>query len=703
MLKLDQNTKALKFMKSTNISANIAIAFVVALFAGILLASDKTHLKSDTDGKSFKESSELLVDGAATTFDTPSPKKINIFPSHPRIMFRSSDIQPIREKLKDPLYIRLDETIKKDRTKFTGPCSQALVFALYKDREAFAFAKEKLLAGEVHRWGWPYYENQWVFAWACVYDWIADGLTATEKAQAWKAFRSKIGGKFNFDAFENKGQFRANFETNHNDHWGKEVTPYEGIVALAIHGDGVADGWANWTIEKIREQHRSFCSPWGKHGMIDWTNLMAMDTGGSQAATGPTNVTGYVGFYIGPNMLAAGAWSSATDQNLWPKMNFFRYWPIWNTYANATPLSKDDFGLDTMEVVSGKYKTYDSDMAGLANWYQRQYGTSDKKSTLIPRVIWGDSRVTPKSPSDLDLPLAKFLRGADICVSRNNWEKQGTIVAMRSRYIDTLRYEGESGCLWVYQGHSPILVRPRTGKWRDQATSCSGLGFRNAQISRNRLGTKQGAGETYWGAGPKRVGNAYDAANNPGYFSDCLSKEVIRKDFVQFTTNVGKLYIFEGVDFAQRTLVHFPEKELIVTIDQFEIDPNVEYYSTLRLVDAPIIQGNQITWDKAAATVLAFNSQQPIWIGGKDKELLTPWGQWVTAKKYGRGYSKDAKKRKLFGSGSVWTYGKGSNTIVAAIRLHSKIAPKITRDDSGVMIDGTRIQINHKEVTVKSD
>ena len=689
-------------MKLSTCSAIVRIIFIVGILSNVYLAGSKIWMQKQTQGKSFAKSSELLVEGTPTTFDTPSPEKINVIQSHPRIMFRSSDVKSIQEKLRDPLYAQDYKTIKNDRTRFTGSCSQALVFALYKDKEAFVFAKEKLLAGEIERWGWPYYENQWVFAWACAYDWIAEGLTAGEKAQAWKAFRSKIGKQFNFDAFENSGEFNSEFETNHNDHWGKKATPYEGIVALAIHGDGIADEWASWTIEKIREQHRSFCSPWGKHGMIDWTNLMALDTGGSQAATDITNVSGYVGFYIGPCMLVTGAWSSATDQNLWPKMNSFRYWPVWNTYANSKPLNGGGIGLGTMEVVSGKYKELDPDMAGLANWYLRQYGTSDKKSNLIQRIIWGDLRVIPKSPNDLNLPLAKFLRGADTCVSRNSWGKRGTLVAMRSRYIDTLRYEGESGCYWIYEGHSPILVRPRGGKWRDKATSCSGLGFRDARISRNRLGTNQGAGETYWGAGPKRVGNAYDGANKPGYFSDCLSKELVGKDFVQFTTNIGKLYIFEGVDFAQRTLINFPKKELVVTIDQFDIDPNLEYYSTLRLVDEPTIQGNQVVWDKAAATVLAFKSQEPMWIGGKEKELLTPWNQWA-AKKYTRGYSTDATKRNRFGVGSVWTYGKGSNTIVTAIKLHSKIAPKITRDNSVVTIDGTKIQINQNDVTVKSD
>ena len=106
--------------------------------------------------------------------------------------------------------------------------------------------------------------------------------------------------------------------------------------------------------------------------------------------------------------------------------------------------------------------------------------------------------------------------------------------------------------------------------------------------------------------------------------------------------------------------------------------------------------------DKAAATGLAFKSEEPKWIDGTEKELRTRWNQGA-AKKHARGYSTDATKRNRFGVGSVWTYGKGSNTIVTAIKLHSKIAPKITRDNSVVTIDGTKIQINQNDVTVKSD
>lgn len=652
--------------------------------------------------KSFAGSSTLLVDGVETTFDTPSPKELKIVESHPRIMFRVSEIRDLQEKLGHPLYAQSLKNLKKDTSPYTGPSSHALLYALYKNPESFAFAKEKLLACEIEKWGWPYYDNQWIFVWACTYDWINSGLTDAEKANAWAKFRSRVGDGFNFKAFEETGEYRADFETNHNDHWGKDATPYEGVVALAIHGDGVADEWAEWTISRIREEHRSFCTPWGKHGMIDWLNLMAFDTGGSQAETGPSNAAGYVGFYVGPTMLMTGAWDSATDQDIWRQMNFFRYWPLWNTYDNDTPLDSFNFGLDTMEIVAGKYKQIDPEMASLGAWYVKQYGASDKGTTLIPKLIWGDRRVAPKSPSELGLPLARFLRGADICISRDSWKKSGIMVAMRSRYLDTLRFEGESGCTWIYQDHAPVLVRPKTGKWRDVAATCSGLGFRDSRIKKNRLGSRQGAGATYWAAASDRVQNAFDAANIDKYFPDCLTKQQFEPEFHLFSTRFEHLYKFKGVHFAQRTLIHFPNRELVVTVDQFEIDGEIEYYSTLRLVDEPNIDKNEVIWKTAAAKILAFDGNSPVWIGGREKELMTPWNEWQATRKYAPGYSDNLEKRTRMGSGSVWTYGKGSNTVVTAIKLNSAVAPVVTQTKTGVRIDGASIRISERDVAIEA-
>ncbi len=659
--------------------------------------------ETSIDRESLLEATKIMVNAQETQFDTPSPTDFQVVDSHPRIMFRKSEIASLKEKLLHPEYKSSLAFLRKDRSAGTGATSAGLLYAIFDDAEAFGRAKNRLLSCDFRKWNWPYYDNQWVFVWACVYDWLSDGLTKAEKEQAWAAFREKASAELNIAAFEKRGEFQKEFETNHNDAWGKLAAPYEGIVALAIYDDGVADEWAKWTIDKILKQHRSFCTPWGKHGMIDWTNLMALDTGGSQAETAHTNTAGYIGFYAGPTMLMTGAWDSATNQDIWSQTNFFRYWPHWNTYDNETPLSASELGLGIMEVVAGRFQKIDPDMSSLAAWYLDQYGRSETAANLIPAIIWGDRRIKAKSPGDLEMPKAKFLRGADVCVSRDNWEKTGTIVAMRSRYIDTLRFEGDSGCTWIYRNHEPILVRPRTGKWRDTAANCSGLGFRNPKIKKERLGTKRGAGATYWGAPPGRVKNASDAANLAGYFPDCLAKEVHKPTYSLFSTQFQQLYLFDGVDFAQRTLVHFPDRQLVILVDQFEIDPGIEYYSTIRLPVAPQISGQEIIWNDSSATVLAFDGTQPSWIGGEKEELLAPWGKWLGARKYKSGYSSVPEKKRRFGEGTVWTYGQGTNTIVTAISLDSKVAPKLKQTATGVDVAGIQIRCDKREVNVDSE
>ncbi|MCO8122506.1 hypothetical protein NHH03_12225 [Stieleria sp. TO1_6] len=437
--------------------------------------------------------------------------------------------------------------------------------------------------------------------------------------------------------------------------------------------------------------------------MIDWMNLMALDTGGCQASTDDDNAAGYNGFYAGATMLVTGSWNSATDQHLWEKMNFFRYWPLWNTYDNDTPLLQNGFGLGIMEVVAGRYKELDPAMAGLANWYSAQHGPSDKSATFLPGLIWGDRRVAAKSPQELKLPLAKFLRGADVCISRDSWQADGLLVGMRSRYLDTLRYEGASGCVWIYRQNQPILVRPRSGKWRDQATTCSGLGFRDPNVVNKRLGTSQGAGATYWGRGIGRVDNALVAANVGDYFPNCLSQAIVEPAFHIFTTRLDPLYTFDEVERAERTLVHFPQDNLVVIVDQFEIPESIEYYSTLRLPDTPDISETTVAWSNAVANVVSFDGTRPIWIGGAEKELMTPWGEWITSRKFAPGYSRDDEKRLRYGLGSVWTHGKGSNTIVSAIHVGSKQAPSIERLPTGVRVAGYSFDLSGGNVRLLTD
>lgn len=677
-----------------------AMAFITTVFSTVVMP--RGILAEDRIMDAFNRSQTLLIDGKETSFDTPSPDAISVRATHPRLMANADDIELLREKLSGPLYLKDVNQLIRDRSDSTGPASSALVHLLYDDRQALAFAKDRLLRCEIKKWGWPFYDSQWVFAWACTYDWLHNSLTDNEKVLAWENFRDRVGDEFNFSAFENSDKFLQPFATNHNDEWGKRVTPYEGVVALAIHGDGVADAWAQWTLDQIRQQHHSFCSPWGRHGMIDWMNLMSMDTGGSQAETADDNAAGYIGFYAGPTMLVTGAWSSATDQNLWSEMNFFRYWPLWNTYDNDSPLQPGGLGLGVMESVAGKYSSIAPEMAGLASWYLQQHGRSDSGATFLPRLIWGDLRLPATSPDDLNLPTAKYLRGADLFVSRSNWSDSGVSVAMRSRYLDTLRYEGESGCIWVYRNQKPILVRPRTGKWHDKASSCSGLGFRNPRLPDGGLGTSEGACSTYWGLGPRRAQNAFDAATRIGYFPNCQTKLVANASTRLSSTRMDHLYHFDGVRFAQRTLVHVPGKDLIVTFDQFEIDDHIQYYSTMRLPIAPSIQRSKIVWGNSAASVLSFDGAQPIWIGGEQKELLTPWGEWKKAKKFVPGYSVDEEARNTFGLGSVWTHGTGGNTVVTAIRTGSKTPPSIHRMEGTITVDGVTFEVSDREVHVSN-
>jgi len=625
-----------------------------------------------TNQKSFLKASQLLVNGEPTDFKSGPKHEIFIRSTHPRLMFNAADIDAIRIKLKSPEYRKELAYLegKKAKTRYGGASIQAFRWQIFGDKKARELAKRQLLSGKIDRWGHPFSKVQWMFAWATTYDWLSDSLTQEERKQAWESVKSKMGK--NMSSYLDQS-YAPHFDMNHNDSWGRRLSPYEAAVAIAIHGDGVDDALAEHILSKCVEGHESFLSP---YVMLDWLNLMALDSGGSQASHDSDNVSGYAGMYAYSCLLYHGYWTSGAGDNLWDRSNFYRFFPLWNTYDNDSPLRNN--GLAIMEVVAGRYQKSGPDMSALAAWYLKEFGFGEiNNNFLLPKLIWGDRRIIPRSPEALGLPLAKHLRGADCFVSRSSWSKNATVVNVATRTLDHLRYDPAPGVISIYQDGKPILVDTRKGKWRRKPVTASGV-----QLGR-------GVGSMYWKPPHqfykriRRPTSTLQVVSNSAYYPNCLKESESNGLYHSVTVKYDHLSLDKGTNSAFRTVIHlYQSPEFVVVVDQWEVGNKTDTLINWRLVSEPQIAGNTFTWDGAAATVLNAATDSTLqWVGGIGHELERLDGSWGGDKKagYKPGYGKSKGRLNRMGLGNVYLAGKGSNQCVTIIEIGASEPPEVVQ------------------------
>lgn len=654
----------------------------------------------------FSECAELLVDGKATDFHTPAGSPPPIGLPHPRLMFTESGRDAIRRKLADPAYAHeralLTETIASPEPGDESVL--AFAWQIWADESARDRAITKLVQGDIQKWGFPYYGPQWVFVWAVMYDWLAEAMSTEQRAAAWTRFNERDGShKTSNLQLLQRGERAPKFNMNHNDSWGKLPACFEAAVAFAIRGDGLADELAESIIASIFADDPSFCSP---YRMLDWLNLMALDSGGTQAGHDVSDFDGYNGFYIASTLLLTGYWESATGENLWARNNFYRYFPLWATYDSHVPLLAK--GTEVMDVVAGRYRDIDPDMAALAAWQLQQRGKeTSKRAHLLPRLIWGDRRVQAKSPAELALPLARHLRGADMFVSRHSWDTDAVVVNLATRTLDTLRYEPYPGAISIYRDDVPILVDSRKGKWRRKIHGTSAV-----DIYRKGANVKNGIGSMY-GARPRRFRklarpeSAEEIITHGAYYPNALKQQRITDWYHSATVHYEHLLIDERASRAERTMIHIkpvtvPGRtgEYVVVIDRIEAPDDLDNITGWRLASEPRVSGNGFVWDGAAATILDEQARAPQWIGGAGREMETPNGSWGGDKKggYVPGYSSEPERARRFGIGSVYLVGTGSELTVTIIEIDATEPPTATWTEPG-----SGIEFGHFELEIRPE
>ena len=567
----------------------------------------------------------------------PPPVSERILRPHPRLFINQQMLPKLREKLAAPVYAEDLEVLRDSN----NPTDQAFLYVVFGDKTAGEAAKRALLSAKIPEWGGLEKRIRSIQA-AVMYDWLYDMLSPSEREQAIGVLKNII--QKDLTRLEDQG-----VQYYFNDMWARGPA-FVTVVALALSGD---DKWADKVVASAYRDPKKAFSPY-LGGAIDALNTIAADTGGGHQVgiTGQPG-SGYESMFLIGAGLFINAWQSATGEDIVSRTRYFELFPYYLTYAylNVTPFG--EAALQTLEYITG---IAPEQSASLAHWLINHQGRA--KYALVFRLILGDlTRSVPRSPEELALPLATYLQGADLVVSRTGWSENDLSVFMFARYWDFARFEPESGGVSIYLGGEPLLVRGILGKSIYGHYSNSSL-----WIWRDgRMAKTLGQGSTYKNKlnnldrHTERALTAADVLDpdKAEYRPETLVDFSVGVEGVRATTRYERLLKLEGVKRAERTLHHQGNRVRI--LDELEAPKGTRVAWSLRLPEAPVIDGQTITTSNLKITLL-HPKANVYWSGGEGKELLGPSGEWHGSNKHGytAGYSVSAEKASHYGIGYVF-------------------------------------------------
>lgn len=566
--------------------------------------------------------------------------------AHPRLLVTEESLPALRKKLAHPVYAEDMKALAKS----SSPNNLAFRYLVFGDEKAGLKAKQALLKGKVPRMGGLESAITKV-QFALLYDWLYPMLTPEERTMA-VARISKIFKLGQKREKKKKKEPKRGDGLNHyyfNDLWGRG-SAFNTLLALALADDLQ---WADTVVKRAASgSHRAFSPYLG--GAVDVLNSMSLDSGGGHQAgikNGPG--TGYESmFMIGAGLFMHG-WASATGDKLLEKTNYFEKLPYYLAYGYHNYLPIGDAGRQVLEYSTGSSSP---EASSLAAWLLETEGRA--KYALLFRVILGDLTKNPaKSPEQLNLPLATYLNGADLVVSKTGWGASDISVFMFARHWDTSRYEPDSGLLSIYKGNTPILVRGIAGKQPYNFSNNSGLWI----WSDKKLRKTVGQGSTYWNKlnnFPKSTLRAlsaeavFDPANNE-YRPETLKKFTVGVGGTFAEVEYSSLLKQKGIKEARRQIIH--KGNNIEVSDIIRAPKSVNVAVSFRLAEVPEIDGARIKLRDATITILS-PGMSANWVGGVGSELIGPVGAWHGNKKHGYvpGYGKDVGRARRYGLGNLF-------------------------------------------------
>jgi hypothetical protein len=395
-----------------------------------------------------------LVDGKI-------PQPFAIRPSHPRLLITAENKPEIVEKIREApaIWCRVIEEAERgsgeDLVLACGAIYQVgLVrgFRYPRSREAyghkgvaelmtFDFAKNR--GGGTGNWGCG------LLMAPLGYDWLYDLLSEDQKREL---VRRMV-------ALKSHEEFVEGF----NSPGGAGM-----LLGLAFYGDGVDDAAAKELVD-------TYWDIWWNPHTDQSRNLAAL----LRYLEGGGNTEGLGYFQRNwPFFRTIAAWKTATGQDYFAHMGYFRVVPYWMAHSfvparRGEPLYPVPFAKwhASREATSnprlnllvgtatGYLKDVDPQGAALARWWVDRFRGYTELG-LVNGLLIGDPRVPPRSPAELDLDTTLVMRGLNNVYMRSGWnDPDVTVVAfantrflMRGASSNCFSLWKNRGALFLYRG-----------------------------------------------------------------------------------------------------------------------------------------------------------------------------------------------------------------------------------------------------------
>ncbi|KAA5546275.1 hypothetical protein FYK55_05155 [Roseiconus nitratireducens] len=514
------------------------------------------------------------------------PPRDTVFSSdHPRILVTNESLFALREKLRDPLYAADVATVRSSN----NATDKAFCYLVWGDQTKGREAVEALLGWRIGMWpGMEDRANQ--LQSILMYDWLYGLMSIQEREQAQKVILDQL------DQGLDSAQYYWSTEWGYLGSW-------KVVAALALDND--------WAIAKRKDL---LDQDYGRfkvyNGALDVLTTLAVNSGGSwHAGNHAAMYTGYESMYAalgGPIVLRA--WETATGESLFDRTTFFELLPydIAKSRLWIQP-GPGRYGKMALEYCTG---TNGKESAALAQWLLEEFGRLDGTNGLIPRLLLGDLRVAPLSPSELKLELHGYQAGANCVFVRTSWERSSTNFLFFARHWDRGRYEQDSSQLVISKGGNPVL--PLSTQYKSvAATAYTQLRVWDPLEPRSKNQGSSYWGDKYGGAMPSQPNNkrAYSAADvvdpdKPWHRPETLTHYSEENGVVTATTRFEKLL---GVitPLAERTVVIDPHQETVRINDRVELARGLDTESNFGLHEKPKIEANVIENSRVRITVLS--------------------------------------------------------------------------------------------------
>ncbi|MCF6301576.1 MAG: hypothetical protein L3J52_10755, partial [Proteobacteria bacterium] len=479
------------------------------------------RISTNATNESFMQAIEngnadpVIVNGQPWTFRTPPPlvNQRTVRSGHPRLMLTPDNLPDIRQKLQDPVY-DFTMTLINNRANDGKMLENAFLYQLTGDLSRATTAKQALLNytgdyGEQIIFGYDNMSNK--LGPVLVFDWIMGTLTAPEINQIY----ANVKDNFNYDhqaadPVHSDGNGSGSYPWYWNDVYNRHPEIYLPALAFAIANDGIDDAWAQEVIDwAYDEDETRVVGPYGPNrgsGFLDVLMTISLDTGGI------SDTNQYYSYWV-EVLHAIAFWETATGEQMWNRIPFMTKSPqsLLTSRDGVSPSSRI---MSAIEFITG---VADGDTAALAKYTTEYYGSSTYQT--VHRAILGDMRVTAKSPAELNIPTAKYVRGDHVFYSKNSWDDDAVSLYVRSPYINVGRGPGSEGVFAIDIGKGqPLAPRVEISKTQETAGHSSGMWIYDpADDTTPKSIPTQNKG-TFWGWKGGRAYDAWTAVDQLDYF-----------------------------------------------------------------------------------------------------------------------------------------------------------------------------------------